>query len=382
MLVKIFHDALKETLGTEFYTGVPDSLLKPLCDYLIDSYGLCDNHIITVNEGNAVAIASGYHLATGKTPCIYLQNSGIGNIVNPVSSLTSKDVYGIGCVYVIGWRGEPDVPDEPQHVFQGKTTLEMLDVLDISYSIVDKNYTQEMLEKTLTSYSGLVKNGKSVAFVIKKGGLSNSEKTSYKNANTLKREEIIETIVSNYAEDIFVCTTGKTSREMFELREKHNHSHGNDFLTVGSMGHSSAIALGIALNKEHKRIWCIDGDGAALMHMGAMATIAAQKPKNIVHVVINNMSHESVGGQPTAAGVVDIVGVAKACGYSYAKSAKDMVELLALLNEVTDKEGPIFIEVKSAIGSRDDLGRPTSSPTENKLMFMKTLSENKNIQEV
>lgn len=359
----------------DFFTGVPDSQLKPLCDYLINAYGISNNHIITANEGNAVALAAGYHLSTGKIPCVYLQNSGLGNIVNPVTSLLNDKVYAIPCVFIVGWRGEPDIHDEPQHLFQGEITLKMLEVLDIAYMIIDKHTTPEDLERQLFIFKSLLNSGKSVAFVIKKGGLSYTEKVNYKNDNPILREEIIRHITEVAKEDIIVSTTGKTSRELFEIREQEGQSHKYDFLTVGSMGHSSSIALGIALNKPNTTVWCIDGDAAALMHMGAMAVIGEKAPPNFVHVIINNGAHESVGGQPTVANSIDFGQIASGCGYNASYHIADLNKLKTVLSLIHGQTGPIFIEVKSAIGSRDDLGRPTTTPIKNKTMFMDYLRE-------
>lgn len=358
-----------------FYTGVPDSQLKPLCNYLIDTYGISSNHIIAANEGNAVALAAGYHLSTGKIPCVYLQNSGLGNIINPVVSLLNDKVYAIPCVFFVGWRGEPDVKDEPQHVFQGETTLKMLEVMDIAYMVIDKNTTENELVNKLTEFKILLDSGKSICFVVKKGGLSYDRKVEYKNENTTLREEIIRHITDAAKEDVIISTTGKTSRELFEIRGQNGQSHKYDFLTVGSMGHSSSIALGVALNKPNTRVWCIDGDGAALMHMGAMAVIGAKSPNNYIHVIINNGAHESVGGQPTVADKINLGQIALGCGYSASYSASNLDEVDAVLSGIEGKQGPIFIEVKSAIGSRDDLGRPTTTPIENKTAFMTYLRE-------
>jgi phosphonopyruvate decarboxylase len=375
MLVEKFLNILNDKLQLNFFAGVPDSQLGSLCNYLINTYGICNKHIIAANEGNAAAIATGYHLSTGNVPCVYLQNSGLGNIINPVASLLNDNLYGIPCVFIVGWRGEPNVKDEPQHVFQGQITLKLLEDLNIEYIVIDKDTTEESLVTTVKNFSDVLKAGKSVAFVIKKDGLSYEGKSKYKNDNLLKREEIIETIVNKYKDDLFVSTTGKTSRELFEIREKQNQAHTNDFLTVGSMGHSSSIALGIALNTPNKRVWCIDGDGAVLMHLGSMPVIASQSPKNYVHVVINNSSHESVGGQPTVAKDIDFVKIALACGYKYAYSIEKLEQLNNILDEIEKKEGTTFLEIKSAIGSRSDLGRPTTTPIENKNAFMKYIKE-------
>lgn len=369
-----YMDCIKE-LGGDFFTGVPDSQLSPLCNYLMNTYGISDNHIIAANEGNCVALAAGYHLATGKVPVVYLQNSGIGNIINPLASLLHEKVYGIPCIFIVGWRGEPGVKDEPQHAFQGEITVKLLEDMDITVVILDKDTTVEQVKENIAQLKQLLNQGKSIAFVIKKGALKYENKVSYKNDYHMIREEIIREIVNVSGEDIIVSTTGKTSRELFEIREQNNESHQYDFLTVGSMGHSSSIALGIALHKPDKKVWCIDGDGAVLMHMGAMAVIGSNKPSNLIHVVINNCSHESVGGLSTVAGNIDLVQIALGCGYLEAASVSDYGELKELLKKAKESNKLTFIEIKAAIGSRSDLGRPTTTPKENKENFMRCLNE-------
>ena len=363
-----------EILGAEFYVGVPDSQLKPLCNYLMKNFGI-DNqrHIIAANEGNCVAVAAGYNLATGKIPAVYLQNSGEGNIVNPVLSLASQKVYAIPMIFVIGWRGEPNIHDEPQHIHQGAVTLKILQDLDIEYFIVDENTSENDLKSARENFQKSLTQGKQVAFVIRKNALSYDEKIIYANENTLTREESIAKILESAGEDIIVATTGKAGREVFMLRDLRGESHSKDFLTVGSMGHCSSIALGIALNCPQKNIWCIDGDGAFLMHMGAAAVIGACSPKNFIHIVINNSAHESVGGMPTVAKNLDLISIAKACNYKNIFSADTMQTLEKILNELTISEKPAFVEIKCAIGSRKDLGRPTISPLENKIAFCQTL---------
>jgi len=356
-------------IGSEFYTGVPDSLLSPLCDCLADKYGInSKNHIVAANEGNTVAIGAGYHLATGKIPAVYLQNSGEGNIVNPVASLLSEKVYGIPMIFIIGWRGEPGVHDEPQHIFQGEITLKLLDVLDISYIVLDRETSEEELKSKFGEFENKLNMGKSVAIVVKKGALAYNKKI-YKNENILTREEVIRRIVSVAKDDFIIATTGKAGRELFEIREETKEGHGRDFLTVGSMGHCSSIALGVALQKPDKKIWCIDGDGAAIMHIGAMAVIGNISPDNLIHILINNKAHESVGGIPTAANTLDFLQIAQNCGYKYVKSVNDMEELEICLKEAKNKDELSFIEVKTRIFSRKDLGRPTVSARENKVMF-------------
>ncbi len=373
MKVEDFVDAL----GCDFYTGVPDSQLKALCNYLMNTYGIDKNHhIIAANEGNCTALAAGYHLATGKVPVVYMQNSGEGNIINPVASLLNDKVYAIPCIFVIGWRGEPGIHDEPQHIYQGQITCDLLDLMGIENFVIDKKTTVDELKKQMEKYSAFLDNGKNVAFVIRKNALTYDEKVEYKNDNEMIREEIIRHIVNVSGEDPIVSTTGKASRELFEIREANEQSHKYDFLTVGSMGHSSSIALGVAINKPHERIWCIDGDGAVLMHMGSMGIVANVNPDNFIHIVINNGAHETVGGMPTVASNMNLVEIAKACGYSYAVSVDSFDELDSELNRVKDMNKLCFIEVKCSIGARDDLGRPTTTAIENKENFMKFLNNN------
>lgn len=362
-------------LGADFYTGIPDSQIKALCNYLINEYGINEkHHIIAANEGNCTALAAGYHLATNKVPVVYMQNSGEGNIINPVASLLNDKVYAIPVIFVIGWRGEPGKHDEPQHIYQGEVTCKLLDDMDIKNFVVNKNTTVDELEKVMNDYKKILKSGKDVAFVIKKGALIYNEEIEYKNDNSITREEIINHIVNVTNEDPIISTTGKASRELFEIRTKRNQSNKYDFLTVGSMGHSSSICLGVAINKKNQKIWCIDGDGAAIMHMGSMAVIGSISPKNMVHIVINNGAHETVGGMPTVASKIDMVGIAKACGYSYAVSVDNFDDLDNELLKAKSRNELSFIEVMSSIGARDDLGRPTTSAIENKKNFMDYLS--------
>ena len=306
-----------EILGADFYTGVPDSLLKPLCNWLMSTYGIDPkHHVIAANEGNCVGLAAGYHMATGKVPVVYMQNSGEGNIINPTASLLNEKVYAIPVIFVVGWRGEPGVHDEPQHIYQGEITRTLLDDMGIRNFVISKDTTEEELEAVMAEYRTLLAEGHDVAFVVRKGALSYDGKVEYKNSNPLLREEVIRHLTLISGTDPVISTTGKASRELFEAREADGTGHSYDFLTVGSMGHCSSIALGVALNKPETKVWCLDGDGAALMHMGAMAVIASMRPNNLVHIVINNGSHESVGGLPTAVKDVDLAKIAADCGYS------------------------------------------------------------------
>ena len=362
-------------LGADFYTGVPDSQLKSLINYLMKTYGIDPkHHIIAANEGNCVALAAGYYLATKKIPIVYMQNSGEGNVVNPVCSLTNDKVYAIPMIFIVGWRGEPGVHDEPQHIFQGEITLKLLEDLDIKYTVVSKETKEDEIKEKMKEFNEVLQKGKTVAFVIKKGALKYDGNVEYKNQYLMKREEIIEHILAVSKDDPVVSTTGKASREVFEIREKNKEGHSKDFLTVGSMGHSSTIALGIAYNKPNTKIWCIDGDGAALMHMGAMGIIGATAPKNYVHILINNGSHESVGGMPTVALDMDFVMSAKACGYKNAVSVDNFEDLDKVLLEAKKRDELSFVEVKCSIGARANLGRPTTTPQDNKNGFMEYLN--------
>lgn len=367
-------EKLTEIIGSDFYTGVPDSQLKALCNYLMNTYGIDPkHHVIAANEGNCTALAAGYHLATGKVPVVYMQNSGEGNIINPVASLLNDKVYAIPMVFIIGWRGEPGIHDEPQHIYQGEVTLKLLEDMDVRAYAIAEDTTDKEVVTVMNEFKRDLAKGKDVAFVIRKGALSYDGKVEYKNDNTMVREEIIRHIVKISGDDPIISTTGKASRELFETRVANGQSHKYDFLTVGSMGHSSSIALGVAINKPNTRIWCVDGDGAVMMHMGSMAVLGANAPKNMVHVVINNGAHETVGGMPTVAGKIDLVAIAKACGYPNAVCVDNFEALDSELENAKKRNELSFIEVKCSIGAREDLGRPTTTALENKQNFMEYL---------
>lgn len=367
---------LIEIIGADFYTGIPDSRLKALCNYLISTYGINPkHHIIAANEGNCTALAAGYHLATGKVPVVYMQNSGEGNIINPVASLLNDKVYAIPVVFIVGWRGEPGIHDEPQHIYQGEVTVKLLEDMNIAAFIIGKETTDGEVEEKMKEFRHILDSGKDVAFVIREGALTDAPKVEYKNDNTMVREEIIKHIVNVSEEDPIVSTTGKTSRELFEIRAANRQSHKYDFLTVGSMGHGSSIAFGVAINKPEQRIWCIDGDGAVLMHMGSMAVLGAYKPSNLIHVVINNGAHETVGGMPTVAGSIDFTRIALACGYPHAVSVDTFEALDRELKAAKNRNELSLIEVKCSIGAREDLGRPTTTALENKQNFMEFIQK-------
>ncbi len=367
-------ETFTEITGADFYTGVPDSRLKPLCDYLMSRYGIDPyHHIIAANEGNCAALAAGYHLATGKTAAVYLQNSGEGNLMNPVVSLLNQRVYAIPVLFIIGWRGEPGIKDEPQHLFQGEITVKFLEAMDIKAFVIRPDTADQEVRDKMTEFQNGFALGRSAAFIICKDAFSDTGKLRYQNGNSILREEVIRCIVRVSGTDPVISTTGKASRELFELRTANRQSHKYDFLTVGSMGHSSSIALGVAINKPDTRVWCIDGDGAVLMHMGALAVIGANAPSNLIHVVINNGSHETVGGMPTVAGTMDITALARACGYPYAVCVHTIEDLEQELEAAKGRNKLSLIEARCAVGARSDLGRPTTAALENKRNFMEYL---------
>ncbi len=361
--------------GVEFFTGVPDSLLKEFCLCIDDSI-VGDKHIIAANEGNAVALAAGYYLAQKSIPLVYMQNSGLGNAINPLLSLCDSDVYSIPLLVLVGWRGEPGVKDEPQHTKQGKVQLELLKALDIPYKIISQNDNQFAMQISNGVEIAKTEN-RPVVFLIKKGTFEKYTTEIEKSPiQCMKREEALEIILRNLDDNtIVVSTTGKTSREIFEIREKNDQSHEQDFLTVGSMGHCSAIALGIALAKPHRQVVCIDGDGAMLMHLGSLTSIAILKPKNFRHILMNNEVHESVGGQKTAAKELDMTAIVNSLGSSKLFNAETPADLEQKFIDFVSCPGPSFLEVKIQSGSRDNLGRPTIKPVDNKENFMKFLEK-------
>ncbi len=361
-------------LSSDFFTGVPDSLLNPLCVALQEQYGQDPrHHIIGANEGSCAALAAGYYLSTGKVPVIYLQNSGEGNLVNPLVSLLHPRVYGIPALLIIGWRGEPGVRDEPQHAFQGEVTLPLLDTLGIPHSILSPQSTPDEVRQALETFRPFLEKGQCAAFVIRRGTFQHTSSWSSPNTCSMMRESVLETLLDCCGNAHLVCTTGKASRELFEIRERRNQGHGMDFLTVGSMGHASSIALSLALQNPHLSICCIDGDGAALMHLGAMAVIGQSRPRNLRHILLNNGCHESVGGMPSAGFSVHWPDLALACSYRSAWSVSRAEDLAPAFRECFQTEGPCFLEVRCATGSRKDLGRPTTSPAENRDLFTRSL---------
>jgi len=368
-----FIEKLKEN-GIDCFAGVPDSLLKNVCAYITDHLDATHN-IITANEGAAIGLAAGHYLATGKPACVYMQNSGEGNIINPLASLTDPDVYNIPVLLIIGWRGRPGVHDEPQHVKQGKVTTGLLDVMGIGYEVLAKEEDKAALQ--IDTAMAALKRNEVFALVIEKDTFDDYKLQNVQVNNlTLSREEAIQTVTAALDEkDCIVSTTGMISRELFEYREAMNQGHERDFLTVGSMGHASQIALGIALSQPERRVWCFDGDGATIMHMGSLAIVASKAPRNYIHVVFNNGAHDSVGGQPTVGLSIDLPAVARDVGYKNVFSVDGKSSLQSVLDKVKSLQGPVLLEVKVKKGNRKDLGRPTTTPIQNKESLMNFLKK-------
>ena len=367
---------LCEQAGIDFYTGVPDSFLKGLCNELFDRFGTRGGkHTVAHNEGGAVGLCAGHYLASGRPALCYMQNSGLGNAVNPLASLMDGEVYRMPCLLVIGWRGEPGTKDEPQHVTQGKITLGQLELMNIPYQILNAEDTDEAAEEKFHALQAETARGRVAALVVRKGALTTARKPSYGNGYRMTREEALRVILAEAGErDVFVCTTGKLSREVFEIREARGEGHEKDFLTVGSMGHASMIALQIAREKPDRRVWCLDGDGAVMMHLGAMPLIGEKQPANLIHAVINNGAHETVGGMPVCSGQLNLTGLAEAAGYAGCGSAEDPEELRRLARRAEQERGPILLEIRCANGARADLGRPTTTPVQNRDALMACLN--------
>lgn len=358
--------------GVEFYTGVPDSLLKNVCAYITDHFDERHN-IIAANEGGAVALAAGYHLATGKVGCVYMQNSGEGNAVNPLASLTDPEVYHIPLLLIIGWRGRPGVHDEPQHVKQGKVTTGLLNVMGINYDVLSKEEDKAAVQ-IKNAMHNIRQTGNVYALVVEKDTFdSYTLQNVVRNEYPMSREEAIKTVAASIPLDaVIVSTTGMISRELFEYRTAMKQGHERDFLTVGSMGHASMIALGIALQRPERKVYCFDGDGASIMHMGNMAIVGSKRPDNFVHIVFNNGAHDSVGGQPTVGHDINLVEIAFAMHYENAVCVHTLDQLKNALDDML-VSGLQLIEVRVKKGNRKDLGRPTTSPIQNKEALMEFL---------
>ena len=368
-----FYQALIENQVC-YFCGVPDSSLTAFGAYVAE-YATA-SHDLAVNEGSAVALAVGYHIASAKTALVYMQNSGLGNAMNPLVSLVDPLVLGIPMILLIGWRGQPGLKDEPQHAKQGPITKELLDSLGIPYTLLSSNdleaakqVKQAVVEtlKTKRPFALLVQDGTFETFT-----LSQERAAKY----PLTREVAIQTIVDNLTnQDAVVITTGKASRELFAYREKLGQGHNQDLLVVGGMGHASSVAYGIAKQKPAHKLFVIDGDGAVLMHMGVLPFIGCSGLKNFYHIVLNNGSHESVGGQPTVAQAIDLAAIAKNSGYTRTYSLSTSADIAKTIRSIKKLAGPVFVEINVGGRARADLTRPTIHPSKNKESFMKFLDE-------
>ena len=356
--------------GVTFFAGVPDSLLKDFCAY-VTAHAPSEQHVITSNEGGAIALAMGHHLATGGTALVYMQNSGLGNTVNPLTSLASAQVYGVPMLLVVGWRGEPGKHDEPQHKQMGAVTQAALDAIEVPYLVLSDEPVVAR-GQVRDSLAAIAAQSRPHALLIRKGTFAKYSVASSEPRYPMTREEAIAAIATGLpAAALVVSTTGKPSRELYEIREQRQQPHDSDMLVVGGMGHASQIALGVALGQPRREVYCFDGDGAVLMHMGGLASIGTLAPHNYRHVVLNNGAHDSVGGQPTVGFEVDLCAVAAACGYRSCVRVETAAELTAALNDFHHQPGPRLLEVRIRKGARANLGRPAMSPRELKQRFSK-----------
>lgn len=379
MKASVFLEEVKN-IGIRTIAGVPDSTLKQFCDAVCLDGGKEFKHYVTANEGAAVGLATGVFLAE-KRPClVYLQNSGLGNIINPLASIANQEVYGIPVLFVVGWRGEPGIKDEPQHVYQGKVTCELLEVMDVPYSVIDDTTSESQIKEILAEAHRQMENHRQYAIVVKKGTFEKECTFTWSNGYELVREQALRIILEKvYNESYIVSTTGKISRELYEQSDALYGNHDRLFMTVGGMGHASMIAYGMAQADENRRIVCIDGDGAAMMHMGALAFLAKQSPKNLLHIVINNAAHESVGAMPTGFSGQTYSQIARACGYSSTYLVKTESELEDVILATKDRKELSMIEVMTSLDSRVNLGRPKESAEENRVNFMNAYHKKVNL---
>lgn len=375
MKASVFLQELKK-IGINTVAGVPDSTLKQFCDAIELDNGRQFQHYVTANEGAAVGLATGIYLATRQPCLVYLQNSGLGNIINPLASIANHEVYGIPMLFVVGWRGEPGKKDEPQHVYQGKVTDTLLEVMDVPCAVVDNRTTKEQLSEILAEAHRIMNDNRQYALIVKKDTFEKEQEFVWENSYSLVREQALRVILQSvYQNSYIVSTTGKISRELYEQSEALFGNHDRLFMTVGGMGHASMIAYGIAQVDKTRRIVCIDGDGAVMMHMGSLAFIAKQSPNNFLHIIINNAAHESVGAIPTGFSGQTYAQIAKACGYKNIDMVSTESDLEKALQTATNRQELSMIEVMTALDSRKDLGRPKESAQENRIHFMKSLQE-------
>lgn len=345
-----------ENKKINFFSGVPDSILKNTKSYLEKKNK--HQHIITANEGSAVSSCIGYFLATGKIGCAYMQNSGLSNAINPLISIAHQKVYSIPLFLLIGWRGAPGIKDEPQHLVKGSITIQILKLLKIKYLILESEKDFRKLNK-LIKFSR--KNNSIVACLIKKNVLdlkNKSNKSNYKFYG-IKREFFLKSLLANIKSFTnIISTTGYTSRELHQLRKKYYLKKGKDFYMVGGMGHSSMVALGVSLQTSKDTI-CLDGDGSMIMHMGSIANIGTYAKKNYKHILLNNFSHESVGGQRTFSENLNFEEISNGAGYKKYFYLDKEKNIKKILKKFLISSGPCFLEVKIKTGAMKNLSRPS-----------------------
>jgi len=354
----------------DFFTGVPDSTLKHFCFYLDDN-STQSNHIIAANEGNSIAIAAGYHFSTGKIPLVYMQNSGIGNALNPITSLADKEIFGVPMLVLVGWRGEPGKKDAIQHLKDGVTQIELLNSLGLSHTILrpDKQslklQIQDSIEKSKSAKSP------HIILVSKDSFETYSPVFQEPKISSMSREyAIAETLSFIKPDSAVISTTGKASRELYEIREKKGGMNKADIMVVGSMGHVSSFSLGVALQSPKRKVYCLDGYGSLIMHMGALPTIGKYSSSNFRHILLNNFSHDSVGGQDSSSNIIDFSLLSQAVSYKNYFKIRNKSDFKEIFPQFIEAKGPSFLEIIVAKGSRADLSRPDLLPSENKKKFM------------
>lgn len=356
----------------EFYSGVPDSLMQNWL-LTLQRNATESNHIIAVNEGAAVALAAGYYLSTGKLPVVYMQNSGLGNAVNALTSITDKEIYSIPLLLFIGWRGAPGIHDEPQHKKMGRITEDMLRVLEIPSFILEEEESQAF--PTVENAANMAMQQQcAVAILVKENVFSKQGADARSSEYKLSRERAIDLLLDGCNEDdVLICTTGKASRELYDLNQNKPAPLPKIFYSIGGMGLANQIALGIDLQKRF-RIIMLDGDGAMLMHLGTAATIGQLASENYIHIVLNNGCHESVGGQPTEGFDIDLCHIASACGYRDVTLVTNEQQLQDWIAGPLNKPGKKFLEIRMNATCRDKLPRVSGPFTERKELLMSMLS--------
>ena len=349
-LVKI----LKRNKST-FFTGVPDSVLKEL-SYTLQNKDKKE-HIIATNEGTAVSIGIGHYLSTKEVPCVYMQNSGLSNALNPLLSIAHEKVYAIPLILIIGWRGSPRIKDEPQHNVKGKITESILKLLNIKYTILRSINDLDKFEKQIKFSK---KKNSIVACLIEQGTLEKIDRIK-KNSDfyKLNKELFLKTLLQSLDKNTkVISSTGYNSRELMHIRSKYKIIKTKDFYMVGGMGHTSSVALGYSLTSK-KKIICIDGDGSFLMHLGAIKTAGTFANKNFKYILLNNNSHDSVGGQNTYANNINFEKLSKSLGFKKFYSIKNDKNLKKTIKTFLSDDTLSFLEVKVSNSKIKNLPRPT-----------------------